>query len=229
MEKNAFIYIVHGRKERQSQKNMRCIQNIQQQYPQCEHAVAYLEGESDSIEAILQQKQATNVYLVPLLLYPASHYLEDLPQRLQNLQLKANVQLLPVLAQAPSFAPLLAEKIKQEAPLSKTCLLLTHGASRYPEVAKAQEELCDFLSQACQRPVKLASLHGAQPYQEVFAVIAEADVFPLFLTEGRLVQTCKKAANAYPGLHFLSTLEGSTLLEQLLTEIMEVAYVSNHD
>lgn len=224
--KRGIMYVVHGKKEHQSQLNLDCINQVEKQSPEIPQTIAYLAGEEDTLEQkLVEMKDCDELVIVPLLLYAATHYLIDLPKRLTDV----TARILPPLAQTPSFVQWV-ETAVQAIPDNDRIILLVHGTKHYAEPYQEQVTLMERLQQQHSAPITIADLHGDHPYQEILTTDDKVHIIPLFLTEGRLVKKVQSFTKTHTqNAIWHATLEGSPFLTKMLLEEVEACDVSDND
>lgn len=227
------VYVVHGRLEQTSLANMACITQAGERYADIPQRVAYLAGEKDSLEQALDElSDCDELIFLPLLLYAATHYLNDLPQRIKAKRPQQNDVILPPLAHTRSFVEGISARVHQayqhyQLPI----VLLVHGTKHFAEPYEEQLALVEQIKQHTPVEITIADFAGFHPYKELLKTEEPVVIAPLFLTDGRLVNKAKQfvSENA-PQAIWLDTLEGSDLLVDMLAEELEgVLNVSSDD
>lgn len=222
MEKGV-IFVLHGRKTHFSTHNISLINEIQHELRQ-PSAIGMLEGEIETVEeamTTLYQKGMRKLVFVPVLLFPAMHFREDLPNRIQEWQKEladpdaVTVEVAETLGTTPAVVAFLTDVIRQEKQDKRSMLIVVHGTTRYPEPAEQMEAMVRELQQHTGANVAWGALHGEPNYVSAMATIAgPVTIQPLFLSDGFLVNKIKETLlSDHPELHFLPTLENSAALK----------------
>lgn len=222
MEKGV-IFVLHGRKNHFSKHNISLINEIQQKLRQ-PSAIGMLEGEIETVEdamTALYQKGIRRFLFVPVLLFPAMHFREDLPNKICDWQKKltdpdaVTVEVAETLGTTPAVAAFLTDAIRKENQGKHSTLIVVHGTTHYPEPAEQMATLVRELQQHTGADVAWGALHGEPNYVSAMSTFAgPVTIQPLFLSDGFLVNKIKETLVAdNPELRFLPTLENSSALK----------------
>lgn len=233
--KQGFIYVLHGRKDRVTEANMDVLARVSQKVT-APTLVGYLEGDHQTLEMSIEtlQEQVDELIFIPVLLFPATHALEDLPQRIEKtLQTNKVFKIAPTLATSKAIIDFYVMQTKaalQSHPNYNT-LIIAHGTPHYDLPHQQLIENCQKISEQVPCQVFGANHHGKHTYQEFLADYeAPLIIQPLFLTNGYLVNKINRNIQQLRGMQediYLSSLEGSEALYLAILERMSV-YVSDH-
>lgn len=202
------IFVVHGM--RKGQLNETLTQFVAQLFEteQIDYEIAFLESETASLPTVIEDQVnqgATALFLVPLLLFSASHYYEDIVESLEDWR-----QLYPQtafhLAQplgthlkmknwvAAQIARYLDDTAKDTA-----VVVLAHGSARFNEPDIALEAIVNELSTTT-RPCYPCMVYGKLNYEKILAELAQQWskllIIPYFFYDGYLVQRTKQRIGA---------------------------------
>lgn len=228
------IFVLHGRRHKITAANLAIVNQVGEDSGR-PFAIGFLEGSAqrleDAIES-LRQQGVTDFVFQPVLLFAATHVLEDLPQRSAAVLTAAEGRrFLAPLGETKAVADFLTEAFSQKmATLPYPGLLIAHGTPHYLQPAEQLRNLAQELSQRLGRPVTAANHLGADPYQKVLLQYPEPLIVArLFLTEGYLAGKIKETVrqlHPYEDI-FLPTLENTATLAQALKERLVAAGVSD--
>ncbi|MCI1903454.1 MAG: hypothetical protein LKJ03_05175 [Enterococcaceae bacterium] len=223
--KTMIVYVIHGRKSGSTLELVSAIRKAGAcvDFPQC---IVYLKGTEDPLETALQRAGARHLVIVPLLLYPAGHFCAELPRRIKAaLPQGATFEILPPLGKSRALANYLQQKFAaaQRKFPSRTFLLVNHGSSQFAGPQNELQQLADQLSGALAVPVAAVGLHPAPLLPQCLAGhTAPLLIQPIFLTNGRLVQTLSQTVKAIrPNDRLLSPLADSGVLAAMISERLE--------
>ncbi|ARJ50554.1 sirohydrochlorin chelatase [Staphylococcus lutrae] len=165
-----------------------------------DYELAFLESETVHLEAVIDMQVkagATVVYLMPLLLFSASHYYEDIVNGKQIWEKRyphVTFRLAQPLGTHPKMIDWVAQQIAhhQEQLTPKTCvIILAHGSHRYTQPAQALAIMARQLSTP-DRPCYPCMVYGTYQYEQVLTEIAQQWdqllIIPYFFYDGFLVQ-----------------------------------------
>ncbi|EOL41706.1 hypothetical protein RV11_GL002772 [Enterococcus phoeniculicola] len=219
------IFVLHGRKEKLSTKNQAVVTSVIEELS-IPSEIGLLEGEQATLEEAMHsliQQGVQTIYFVPVLLFPATHAKEDLPQRANDfLQGKAEYQIAETLATTQSIKAFLVRTI-QEAHIedNREVLLIAHGTPHYEAPYEQLKQMAKSVEQKVIIPVHTANYIGEHRYPEFLEAHTEPlFILPLFLTDGFLTKKIKETVQEMRGTKdvFLPTLQDSEELKQAILE-----------
>ncbi|MEO1770104.1 MULTISPECIES: sirohydrochlorin chelatase [Enterococcus] len=220
------VFVLHGRKNKLSTANLALIEKIGPRLT-CPYEIGLLEGEQQTLENAIQSllaKQVEEIIFLPVLLFPATHAKEDLPQRAaRQLEGKRTYRILATLGTTQSVNDYLIQQVKLSA-LTGEVLLIAHGTPHYEEPYLELQQLAEKVSQATGKAVYPAHYHGEHTYQEVLLQHSEPLIIQrLFLTEGYLAKKIKDEILQDRGSidDLLPTLQDQPALEAAIVERLE--------
>lgn len=198
------VYIVHGmRKGEHNNRLMHFVENMSVAMPYT-YRIAFLESETlrpDKVMTSMISSGATTIIVVPLLLFSATHYCEDVPYYIDLMQrLYPDITFLCTapLGTHPHIVNWVTRRVQQyeqqELTTRNTAIvLLTHGSphTRLPDI-----ELQTLVQQCTYKCTHYtyyaASYYGAYDFECVVQQLSEhyeqLYVIPLFLCDGFIVR-----------------------------------------
>lgn len=225
--KKGIIFVLHGRKEKFSTKNMKLVDSVIAELPfAISGKVGLLEGEQQTIENAMQElltEKVEKIIFVPVLLFPATHTREDLPERIEAfLHDAVSYQILETLATTKAVERFLIRTI-QAAGVDdrRAVLLIAHGTPHYEEPNEQLKKLAKIIEQKVAVQVYIANHIGQQTYLEFLEGYPKSLLIqPLFLTEGFLTDKIKTTIQTARGQKdtFLPTLQDSDELKAAILE-----------
>lgn len=197
------ILIVHGM--RKGELNQKLIQFVDQLFEgdKLNYDIAFLESETKDLNTTLTKhirQGADTLYLVPLLLFSASHYYEDIVVALEKWQAQyPNIafHLTKPLGTHPkmeTWARYRIEEMERTSGQNVGVVLLAHGSERFNEPDLALTRIANQLSTAHETCYP-SMVYGALDFKTRLLQIAQQHdslcIVPFFLFDGFLVQRTK--------------------------------------
>lgn len=204
------MYVLHGKKASIPQKLYNIVKDFSYtlDLPQ---AIGMLEGQQqtleDAIEA-LEERLVDKIIVVPVLLFPATHARQDIPQRMQA-SASVPFEICETLGTTRAVYDWLRGRLQQatECHPKFPVMLVAHGTTHFPEPAEQLERIAAALSSDLGREV-FATNHLGEPHYQAISGKDPYIVQRLFFTEGYLAKKI--------GLWFDQNRPQDVLLEQLL-------------
>ncbi|MBC1482145.1 hypothetical protein HCJ58_00855 [Listeria sp. FSL L7-1509] len=225
--KKGIVFVLHGRKEKFSTKNMKLVDSVIAELPfAILGKVGLLEGEQQTIEHAMQEllaEKVKNIIFVPVLLFPATHAREDLPERIEAfLHDAVSYQILETLATTKAVERFLVRTIQAANVEDKRAvLLIAHGTPHYEQPYEQLKKLARTVEQGVAVDVYTANHIGQQTYLEFLEDYSKSLLIqPLFLTDGFLTDKIKTTIQTERGTKdtFLPTLQDSDELKAAILE-----------
>jgi sirohydrochlorin ferrochelatase len=208
--KIGIMYVLHGRKTSIPQK----LSNIVKDF--CDtldlpQAIGMLEGQQQTMEDAvkeLEKQTVDKIIVVPVLLFPATHAREDIPQRMQACA-AVPFEIRRTLGTTKAIYDWLKDRLQEAAASHPTLpvMLVAHGTTHYPEPGEQLERIAAALSSDLGREV-FATNHLGEPHYQAISGAQPYIVQRLFFTDGYLAQKI--------GCWFEKNRPQDVLLEQLL-------------
>ncbi|MGM0213664.1 sirohydrochlorin chelatase [Enterococcus sp. AZ109] len=223
------VFVLHGRKNRLSTTNMSLIEKLAPRLigP---YEIGLLEGEQQTLEAAIHallSKQVEEIVFLPILLFPATHAKEDLPQRAAALlKDKLPYRILETLGTTQAVSTFLIQQVKQANLATREILLIAHGTPHYEVPYQQLCEVAEKVSVATNQKVYPAHYHGEHLYQDILAQHPEPLLIQrLFLTEGYLAKKITDEIQTLRGTidELLPTLQDQPALEEAILERLGAA------
>ena len=240
------ILVVHGM--RKGKLNETLLHFIDQTFEGVDvnYEVAFLESETMQLDKVIHQTidaGYTRIHLVPLLLFTASHYYEDIEAIYNDFQQrnpKVQFVLAYPLGTHPKMADWVAYQIKDyqsEINQETGIVVLAHGNARFNEPDIALTEICDKLS-TTEQPCYPSMVYGELEFTKTLPTIAKRHqkllIIPFFFYDGYLVNKTKQrieALNLPNTLIYTTAINFHVVLKEIvqirIAECEEVADVSD--
>lgn len=198
------IFVVHGM--RKGQLNETLTQFVAQLFEseQLDYEIAFLESDTANLPTVIENQVelgATELILVPLLLFSASHYYEDIVNGLEDwrqIYPQTTFQLAEPLGTHPKMKAWVADQIERylnDISEDAVVVVLAHGSARFNEPDHALEAIANQLS-TVSRPCYPCMVYGKLNYEKTLVKLAEQWqkllIIPYFFYDGYLVQRTKQ-------------------------------------
>lgn len=240
------ILVVHGM--RKGKLNETLVNFIHRTFDahMLDYDVAFLESEERSLELVIQttiNAGYKRIHFIPLLLFSASHYYEDIKVLCEIYGRKyPNVQLvlgkpLGTHERMTSWVASQIANYQHNIDASTGIVVLAHGNSRFDEPDVALTEICDKLSTPT-HPCYPSMVYGAYAFTKTLPEIARKHrkllLIPFFFYDGYLVNKTKRRIlelNLPNDMVYTPAINFHPILEEVVRERMaeceEVSYVSH--
>ncbi|UXU57682.1 sirohydrochlorin chelatase [Staphylococcus agnetis] len=211
-----------------------------------DYDVAFLESETIQLDEVIQNNIDAGyqrIHLIPLLLFSASHYYEDIQAICETFNKReSNLQL--VLGKPLGTHPMMTQWVESqidsyqhEMDASTGIVLFAHGNARFSEPDIALTEICDKLSTPT-RPCYPSMVYGDYTFTTTLPQIAQKHhkliIIPFFFYDGYLVNKSKRRIqelNLPNTIVYTSAINFHPVLEAVIRERMaeceEVPHVSH--
>lgn len=166
--------------------------------------LAFLEGATNTLKQVVElliKEGLYNFNIIPILLFPAKHYFEDIPNTLKDIKAHhptLNYKIAKPLGTHRYITKIIKNKITntlKKCNEIESVVLLAHGSSMYTEPQQALHHL----AQACDEydvPIQTMLLYGEDNYTEQLGKVLNKYpntlIVPVFLWDGFLVQKTKQ-------------------------------------
>lgn len=208
--KIGIMYVLHGRKTSIPQKLSNIVKDFSDtlDFPQ---AIGMLEGQQQTLEdavKTLEEQAVEKIIVIPVLLFPATHAREDIPQRMQACA-AVPFEISETLGTTKAVYDWLKDRLQEAAETHPTfpIMLVAHGTTHYPEPGEQLERIAAALKSDLGREV-FATSHLGEPHYQAISGEQSYIVQRLFFTDGYLAKKI--------GFWFEKNRPQDMLLEQLL-------------
>lgn len=208
--KIGIMYVLHGRKTSIPQKLSNIVKEFSDtlDFPQ---AIGMLEGQQQTLEdavKMLEEQAVEKIIVVPVLLFPATHAREDIPQRMQACA-AVPFEISETLGTTKAVYDWLRDRLQEAAETHPMfpIMLVAHGTTHYPEPGEQLGRIVAALRSDLGREV-FATNHLGEPHYQAISGEQPYIVQRLFFTDGYLAKKI--------GFWFEKNRPQDVLLEQLL-------------
>lgn len=204
------LYVLHGRKTSIPQKLLNIVKEFSDTLDLLQ-AIGMLEGQQQTLESavtLLEEQAVEKIVVVPVLLFPATHAREDIPQRMQA-SASVPFEICETLGSTRAVYGWLKGRLQEvtERHPKLPVMLVVHGTTHYTEPAEQLERIAAALRSDLGREV-FATNHLGEPHYQAISGELPYIVQRLFFTDGYLAKKI--------GFWFEKNRPQDVLLEQLL-------------
>ena len=204
------LYVLHGRKTSIPQKLLNIVKEFSDTLDLLQ-AIGMLEGQQQTLESavtLLEEQAVEKIVVVPVLLFPATHAREDIPQRMQA-SASVPFEICETLGSTRAVYGWLKGRLQEvtERHPKLPVMLVVHGTTHYTEPAEQLERIAAALRSDLGREV-FATNHLGEPHYQAISGEHPYIVQRLFFADGYLAKKI--------GVWFENNRPQDVLLEQLL-------------
>lgn len=195
----AILYVAHGSRLPEKNREFRAfVAEIIRKRPESCQKIAFLEKEDESMplvgEAMIAEG-ATEITVVPMLLFPAMHATKDIPEhvaKLKSAHPDITFRIADTFGAEPETIAVATARIRDVKPSpDATILVIAHGSASYDEPRNQMQNVVAKLSAELGNKVVLGMLHGEPNYKQTAAELVQTTSpiywVPYFLFTGQLV------------------------------------------
>lgn len=199
------IYIAHGSKMPDKNQLFRdFVDHIKKGRKETVQQLAFLEKDDENVPIITQRMidlGVTEFLVMPMLLFPAMHAREDIPEQLDE-----------VLKDYPHISYSIADCFGDEPAVYQVCerivssykdetvLITAHGNKRFTEPDERLTAMVEMMKKATGQNLVPAMLYGALSFEEKLKQMDKNKkivIMPYFLFDGHLVRKIKRLSEPF--------------------------------
>lgn len=230
------IYIAHGsKKPEKNQQFRKFIDLIINERNERIQRLAFLEKDDENVPftmAEMLEHGVTQFIVMPMLLFPAMHAMEDIPSQIEA-----------ALKEYPHCSYTIADCFGDEESVWRTALkklnttadmilIIAHGNARFSVPDERLTEVVRLMQLATKKKLIPAMLYGALSFEEKLEAVNEDHIaiMPYFLFDGHLVRKIKRLSQPFieKGMHidFMDTLDlDQQMVSAVLNKLEEVTCI----
>ncbi|MFD0768220.1 sirohydrochlorin chelatase [Bacillus sp. CGMCC 1.60114] len=227
------VYIGHGSRLQEGNKQfIHFVQSVIKERSKGIQKIGFLELTTPTVqdaitEAILDG--ATEVLLVPVLLFAAAHYKRDVPFEIDQLKKRyphITFSVVPPFSTHPLMIELVIKRIRQAMPIQDSEILLVGRGSSDPQPIHELQQIGATVERKIGMPVSCSFLtKGAPSFTEELNRIAAAAqhvyVMPYLLFTGLLLRKIERHAHTYTNVTTCNCLQFDPYMKSALLKRME--------
>ncbi|MGG0236914.1 sirohydrochlorin chelatase [Bacillus rhizoplanae] len=227
------VYIGHGsRLQEGNEQFIHFVQSVIKERSENIQKIGFLELTTPTVqdaitEAILDG--ATEVLLVPVLLFAAAHYKRDVPFEIEQIQKRyphITFSVVPPFSTHPLMIELVIKRIHEAMPTQGSEILLVGRGSSDPQPIHELQQIGSAVERKIGMPVSCSFLtKGAPSFTEELNGIASSAqhiyVMPYLLFTGLLLRKIERHAHTYTNVTTCNCLQFDPYMKSALLERME--------
>lgn len=199
------IYIAHGSKMPDKNQLFRdFVDHIIESRAESVQQLAFLEKDDENVPIITQRMidaGVTHFLVMPMLLFPAMHAVEDIPAQLDEV-LKDYPHITYKIADCFGDEPAVYQVCERivSSYKDKTILITAHGNKRFTEPDERLITMVDNMKKETQQNLVPAMLYGALNFRQQLRMIDKSQsivLMPYFLFDGHLVRKIKRLCEPF--------------------------------
>ncbi|ENQ3077993.1 sirohydrochlorin chelatase [Bacillus cereus] len=227
------VYIGHGsRLQEGNEQFIHFVQSVIKERSECIQKIGFLELTTPTVqdaitEAILDG--ATEVLLVPVLLFAAAHYKRDVPFEIDRMKKRyphITFSVVPPFSTHPLMIDLVIKRIHQALPIQDSEILLVGRGSSDPQPIHELQQIGAAVERKIGIPVSCSFLTKGSPsfteeLNRIAATIQHVYVMPYLLFTGLLLRKIERHAHTYTNVTTCNCLQFDPYMKFALLERME--------
>ncbi|PKJ54933.1 sirohydrochlorin chelatase [Bacillus sp. SN10] len=227
------VYVGHGsRLQEGNEQFVHFIQSVMKERNERIQKIAFLELTTPTIsdavtEAILDG--ATEIMIVPVLLFAAAHYKRDIPFEIEKMQKQyphITFSVVPPFSTHPHMIELVVKRIREAMPIQNSSILLVGRGSSDPQPIYELQQIGAAVEQKLSIPVSCSFLTKGTPsftaeLKTITSTASHVYIMPYLLFTGLLLQKIKLYTKKYDHVTTCNCLQFDTYMKLTLLERME--------
>ncbi|PQZ53931.1 cobalamin biosynthesis protein CbiX [Bacillus sp. MYb209] len=227
------IYVGHGsRLQEGNEQFIHFIQSVMKERNERIQKIAFLELTTPTIhdavtEAVIEG--ATDIMIVPVLLFAAAHYKRDIPFEIEQMQKKYShitFSVAPPFSTHPHMVELVVKRIRETMPMQGSKILLVGRGSSDPQPIYELQQIGAAVERELDMPVSCSFLTKGTPsftaeLKNITLNASRVYVMPYLLFTGLLLQKIKLHTKKYNHVTTCNCLQFDTYMKLALLERME--------
>ncbi|MFI8709795.1 sirohydrochlorin chelatase [Bacillus sp. NPDC077411] len=227
------VYIGHGsRLQAGNEQFIHFVQSVIKERSENIQKIGFLEltiptVQDAIIEAILDG--ATEILLVPVLLFAAAHYKRDVPFEIEQMKKRyphITFSIVPPFSTHPLMVELVIKRIREARPIQDSEILIVGRGSSDPQPIYELQQIGSAIEQKLCMPVSCSFLtKGTPSFTERLDGLASSAqhvyVMPYLLFTGLLLRKIERHAHTYTNVTTCNCLQFDPYMKSALLERME--------
>ncbi|PFD97561.1 sirohydrochlorin chelatase [Bacillus cereus] len=227
------VYIGHGsRLQEGNEQFIHFVKSVINERSENIQKIGFLElttptAQDAIVEAITEG--ATEILIVPVLLFAAAHYKRDVPFEIEKIKRHyphITISVVPPFSTHPLMIELVIKRIREAMPIESSEILLVGRGSSDPQPIHELKQIGSVVEQKLCLPVSCSFLTKGTPsftdeLKEKAASARHVYVMPYLLFTGLLLQKINRYANKYPNVTTCNCLQFDSYMKAALLERME--------
>ncbi|WP_410985172.1 sirohydrochlorin chelatase [Bacillus cereus] len=227
------VYIGHGsRLQEGNEQFIHFVRSVIKERSESIQKIGFLELTTPTVQdAIVEaiQDGATEVLIVPVLLFAAAHYKRDVPfeiKKIKKLYPHITFSVVPPFSTHPLMIELVVKRIREAMPMQNSEILLVGRGSSDSQPIHELKQIGAAVEQRLSLPVSCSFLTKGTPsfpdeLNEKSAHAKHVYVMPYLLFTGLLLQKINRYAKKYANATTCNCLQFDSYMKSALLERME--------
>ncbi|PFA21863.1 MULTISPECIES: sirohydrochlorin chelatase [Bacillus cereus group] len=227
------VYIGHGsRLQEGNEQFIHFVKSVIKERSESIQKIGFLELTTPTVQdAIVKaiQDGATEILIVPVLLFAAAHYKRDVPfeiKKIQKLYPHITFSVVPPFSTHPLMIELVIKRIREAIPIENSEIILVGRGSSDPQPIHELKQIGATVGERISLPVSCSFLTKGTPSftDELNNKAASAKhvyVMPYLLFTGLLLQKINRYAKKYANVTTCNCLQFDSYMKSALLERME--------
>ncbi|MGE1052701.1 sirohydrochlorin chelatase [Bacillus cereus] len=227
------VYVGHGsRLQEGNEQFIQFIQSVMKERNERIQKLAFLELTTPTISNAVTEtiiEGATEIMIVPVLLFAAAHYKRDIPleiAKMKNQYPHISFSVVQPFSTHPHMVELVVKRIRETMPMQGSSVLLVgRGSSDFQPIHELQQ-IGAAVEQKLSLPVSCSFLTKGTPsftaeLKTITSTASHVYVMPYLLFTGLLLQKIKLYTKKYDHVTTCNCLQFDTYMKLTLLERME--------
>lgn len=227
------VYVGHGsRLQEGNEQFIHFIQSVMKERNERIQKIAFLELTTPTIQDAVTEaviEGATEIMIVPVLLFAAAHYKRDIPFEIEQIQKKyphITFSVAPPFSTHPHMVELVVKRIRETMPMQGSSVLLVGRGSSDPQPIYELQQIGAAVEQKIGMPVSCSFLTKGTPsftdeLKNITSAASHVYVMPYLLFTGLLLQRMKLHTKKYDYVTNCNCLQFDIYMKLALLERME--------
>ncbi|KMN44999.1 sirohydrochlorin chelatase [Bacillus sp. LK2] len=227
------VYVGHGsRLQKGNEQFIHFIQSVLKERNERIQKIAFLELTTPTIQDAVTEaviEGATEIMIVPVLLFAAAHYKRDIPFEIEQIQKKyphITFSVAPPFSTHPRMVELVVKRIRETMPMQGSSVLLVGRGSSDPQPIYELQQIGAAVERKLGMPVSCSFLTKGTPsftaeLKNITSNTSHVYVMPYLLFTGLLLQKIKLHTKKYDHVTTCNCLQFDTYMKLALLERME--------
>ncbi|MDM5153015.1 sirohydrochlorin chelatase [Bacillus sp. DX1.1] len=229
----AIVYIGHGsRLQKGNEQFIHFIQSVMKERNESIQKIAFLELTTPTIQDTITEtitEGATEILIVPVLLFAAAHYKRDIPFEIRQIQKKyphITFSVTSPFSTHPHMIELVVKRIREVMPRQGSEILLVGRGSSDSQPIYELQQIGTAVEQKLGMPVSCSFLTKGTPsfadeLKDITSSAPHIYVMPYLLFTGLLLQKIKLHTKNYANVTTCNCLQFDAYMKSALLERME--------
>ncbi|KFN04374.1 sirohydrochlorin chelatase [Bacillus clarus] len=227
------VYVGHGsRLQKGNDQFIHFIQSVMKERNESIQKIAFLELATPTIQDAVTEtilEGATEIMIVPVLLFAAAHYKRDIPFEIEQIQKEyphITFSVAPPFSTHPYMIELVVKRIREAMPIQGSKVLLVGRGSSDPQPIYELQQIGTAVARKLGMSVSCCFLAKGTPsftdeLQNITSSASHVYIMPYLLFTGLLLQKIKLHGKNYANVTTCNCLQFDTYMKSALLERME--------